>query len=97
MIVRDNERTIRACLGSIRPWVDEIVVVDTGSADATPRICEEYGAIVYEWAWRDDFAAARNESLNHATGEWIFWMDSDDTIPPHCGLELRRLVDREHP
>jgi hypothetical protein len=46
MIVRDNEQTIRPCLESIRPWVDEMIVVDTGSTDATPRICEELGARV---------------------------------------------------
>jgi O-antigen biosynthesis protein len=96
MIVRDNERTIRAALESLRPWVDEIVVVDTGSHDRTPDICRELGARVIDWAWRDDFAAARNESLRHARGEWIFWMDSDDTIPHECGERLRRLADGQH-
>ncbi len=96
LIVRDNARTIRECLESLRPWVDEMVVVDTGSRDQTPDICRELGARVIDWAWRDDFAAARNESLRHARGEWIFWMDSDDTIPPECGERLRRLADGQH-
>ena len=38
MIVRDNASTLGACLASIRPWVDEMVVVDTGSKDSTPQI-----------------------------------------------------------
>ncbi|MDB5387171.1 MAG: glycosyl transferase family 2, partial [Planctomycetaceae bacterium] len=97
MIVRDNENTIRPCLESIRPWVDEIVVVDTGSKDRTPSICEEYGARLFHWAWRDDFSAARNVSFRHARGEWIFWMDSDDTIPANCGKQLRALADGQHP
>jgi GT2 family glycosyltransferase/2-polyprenyl-3-methyl-5-hydroxy-6-metoxy-1,4-benzoquinol methylase len=97
MIVRDNEQTIRPCLESIRPWVDEMIVVDTGSTDATPRICEELGARVYHWAWRDDFSAARNESLKYARGEWIFWMDSDDTMPPECGQMLQAIADADHP
>ncbi|MFO1045208.1 MAG: glycosyltransferase [Planctomycetaceae bacterium] len=96
MIVRDNEHTIRPCLESIRPWVDEMIVVDTGSHDATPQICAELGARVYSWPWRDDFSAARNESLSHATGEWLFWMDSDDTIPVDCGQRLRTLADGPH-
>lgn len=96
MIVRDNEATIGACLESIRPYVDEIVVVDTGSNDRTTDICREYGARLYEFPWCDDFAAARNESLRHARGEWIFWMDSDDTIPAECGRQLRDLVDGLH-
>jgi len=96
LIVRDNENTIRPCLESIKPWVDEIVVVDTGSKDQTAQICEEMGARVFHWPWRDDFSAARNESIDHARGEWIFWMDSDDTIPEHCGKQLRELADSAH-
>jgi glycosyltransferase involved in cell wall biosynthesis len=76
--------------------VDEIIVVDTGSKDRTPEICQELGARVEHFPWCDDFSAARNESLNYATGEWIFWMDSDDTIPPECGRKLRKLVEGEH-
>jgi pentatricopeptide repeat protein len=97
MIVRDNEATIGPCLESIRPWVDEIVVVDTGSKDRTPQICAEFGARLHEFPWCDDFSAARNESLKHARGEWIFWMDSDDTISEECGRELRELADGPHP
>lgn len=96
LIVKNNESTIRPCLESIRPWVDEIVVVDTGSTDATPHICEELGARLFRWAWRDDFAAARNESLRHARGAWIFWLDSDDTIPQDCGRRLRELAMGAH-
>lgn len=96
MIVRNNETTIRPCLESIRPWVDEMIVVDTGSTDATPQICAELGAKVFHWPWRDDFSAARNVSLQHATGEWLFWMDSDDTIPEECGRRLRALADGHH-
>lgn len=96
LIVRDNERTISACLESIRPWVDEVVVVDTGSCDRTPQLCRELGARVFEFPWCDDFSAARNQSLRHARGEWLFWMDSDDTIPPECGRRLRQLVDGAH-
>jgi len=97
MIVRDNETTIGPCLESIRPYVDEIVVVDTGSKDRTPEICRNYGAQLFEFPWCDDFSAARNESLRHAGGEWLFWMDSDDTISPECGRKLRTLADGPHP
>ena len=96
MIVRDNAETIRPALESIRPWVDEMIVVDTGSTDETPDLCRELGARVEQFAWCDDFAAARNASLKYASGEWIFWMDSDDTIPAECGRGLRALVDGDH-
>jgi GT2 family glycosyltransferase/tetratricopeptide (TPR) repeat protein len=97
MIVRDSSRTLRACLESIRPWVDEIIVVDTGSSDNTVEIAGEFGACVRHFSWCDDFAAARNESLKAATGQWLFWMDSDDTIDATNGQKLRNLIQRTHP
>jgi len=96
MIVRDNAPIIKACLESIRPWVDEIIVVDTGSVDETPEICRSLGAKLFSFPWIDDFSAARNESLRRATGEWIFWMDSDDTIDEKNGRALRLLADSDH-
>src|SRR5262249_30200154 len=88
MIVRDNARTLAAALTSIRPWVDEMVVVDTGSTDATPRLAARLGARVEHFAWCDSFAAARNESLKYARGQWVFWTDSDDTIDAANGRKL---------
>lgn len=64
MIVRQNARTIRACLEGIKPWVDELIVVDTGSTDETPDICRELGAQVYHFPWPDSFSIARNESIS---------------------------------
>ncbi|MCA9038438.1 MAG: glycosyltransferase, partial [Planctomycetaceae bacterium] len=96
MIVRDNEDTIEACLDSIYPWVDEIIVVDTGSRDRTPDICRRFGARMFEFPWIDDFSAARNESLRYARGEWIFWMDSDDIIEQDQGRRLRQLAYSPH-
>jgi GT2 family glycosyltransferase/spore maturation protein CgeB/tetratricopeptide (TPR) repeat protein/SAM-dependent methyltransferase len=97
LIVRDNAGTIRACLESIRPWVDEMIVVDTGSTDETPRIAAELGARMFHFPWCDDFSAARNESLRHARGQWVFWMDSDDTIDAVNGRAIRELALGNHP
>lgn len=97
LIVRDNAKTIRACLESLRPWVDELVVVDTGSKDDTPRIAAELGARVFHFDWIDDFSAARNESVRHARGQWVFWMDSDDVIDTANGRALRALAIGTHP
>jgi GT2 family glycosyltransferase/tetratricopeptide (TPR) repeat protein/SAM-dependent methyltransferase len=94
MIVRDNARTIGPALESIRPWVDEMVVVDTGSQDGTPRIADRLGARLFRFPWCDDFSAARNESLRQARGRWVFWMDSDDTIDEANGRVLRELARR---
>ena len=92
MIVRDSSRTLAACLAGIRPWVDEMVVVDTGSVDDTPAIAAAFGARVFRFPWCDDFAAARNESLRRGRGRWLFWMDADDTIDADNGRRLRELA-----
>lgn len=92
MIARDEERVLGECLKSARPWFDEIIVVDTGSTDRTVEIAQEAGAQVFHFAWCDDFSAARNESLRHATGDWVFWMDADDTLPQECGRQLHDLA-----
>jgi tetratricopeptide (TPR) repeat protein len=94
MIVRDSARTLRPCLASIAPWVDELIVVDTGSTDDTPEIARSFGAHVHHFPWCDDFAVARNESLKYATGDWVFWMDSDDTITEENGRKLRDFASQ---
>lgn len=92
MIVRDAERSLAAALDSARPYVDEIVVVDTGSVDGSRKIAQQHGGQVVDFAWCDDFSAARNHSLAHATGDWIFWMDADDVLPDESGHKLREAI-----
>src|SRR5690242_5378631 len=77
LIVKNEEANLLRCLGSIRSSVDEIVVVDTGSTDRTVSVAESLGARVFHFEWCDDFSAARNESLRHAIGDWIIWVDGD--------------------
>jgi glycosyltransferase involved in cell wall biosynthesis/Flp pilus assembly protein TadD len=91
MIVRNEEKNLPECLGSAYDLVDEVIVVDTGSSDKTKEIAEQFGAQVFDFPWCDDFAAARNESLRHATREWIFWMDADDRLDHDNRLKLREL------
>jgi glycosyltransferase involved in cell wall biosynthesis len=82
MIVKNEEATLGHCLESVRPIVDEMVIVDTGSTDKTIEIARSFGARVYHFDWCDDFSAARNESLKYCTGEWILVMDADEAIDP---------------
>ena len=80
MIVKDAEATLGACLASVADLVDEMIVVDTGSTDRTRAVAMRAGARVIDFAWVDDFSAARNESIRHATGDWIFWLDADERL-----------------
>ena len=72
--------------------VNEIVVVDTGSTDQTKSIAARFGARVFDFPWVDSFSAARNESLRHATGDWIFWMDADDRLDADNRAKLKALL-----
>jgi tetratricopeptide (TPR) repeat protein len=91
MIVRNEERRLPRCLSSVADLVHEIVIVDTGSTDATRQVAAQFGARVVEFAWRDDFAAARNESIRHATSPWIFWLDADHWLDETNRQRLGRL------
>ena len=97
MIARDNERTIGPALEVIRNYVDDIVVVDTGSKDRTPEIAASLGARLFHFEWCDDFSAARNESIRHALGQWIFWMDTDDVIDDENARKVREIVSHDVP
>src|SRR6185369_15137649 len=79
-IVKDETARLAACLESVSGTVDEIVIVDTGSTDDTVELARARGARVVSWAWRDDFAAARNESLRHARGDWVLVLDADERL-----------------
>ena len=81
LIVKNEERFLAQCLKSIQAVATQIVVVDTGSTDRTVEIAREFDAEVHSFQWCDDFAAARNAALEHATGDWILMLDADEELP----------------
>jgi hypothetical protein len=96
MIVRNEAANLADCLATVMDLVDEIVIVDTGSVDSTKDIALAHGARVFDFPWCDDFAASRNESLRHATGKWILWLDADDRLPESSRDALRTLLASLH-
>ena len=92
MIVKNEEKDIARCLSSVKPIVDEMVVIDTGSSDSTKDIAKAFGAKVYDFDWGDDFAEARNYSISMAEGDWIFVMDADEAISPNDYNYFRQIV-----
>ena len=80
MIVRDEARCIGRCLESARPWVDEMLVLDTGSLDATAELARSAGARVAHFDWTHDFAAARNAALALCDADWRLVLDADEWI-----------------
>jgi tetratricopeptide (TPR) repeat protein len=77
--------------------VDETVVIDTGSSDRTREVAARFGARVFDFPWQDSFAAARNETLLRARGEWIFWLDADEHLEGEGREKLRELLARLPP
>src|SRR3990167_8792325 len=80
MITKNEEKWLEQCLNSVKEIVDEIIIVDTGSTDKTKEIAKKFNAKFFDFKWIGDFSAARNESLNHATKDWILVLDADETI-----------------
>lgn len=94
LIVKDEEQMLRSALESVADVVDEIVVYDTGSSDATVEIARSMGARVFEGYWDGSFARARNAALEQARGEWILVIDADEQFlgDPHA---LRTLLENQ--
>ncbi|PIO06820.1 glycosyltransferase family 2 protein, partial [Candidatus Woesearchaeota archaeon CG08_land_8_20_14_0_20_43_7] len=95
MIVKDEEKHLKDCLDSVKGLVDEIIIVDTGSTDDTKNIAKRSNAKVFDFKWCDDFSKARNESLRHATKEWILVLDADEIIDKDDHDKIKRLIDTD--
>ncbi|MCI8454661.1 MAG: glycosyltransferase family 2 protein [Lachnospiraceae bacterium] len=80
MIVKNEEAVLGRCLACVAGFVDEIVIIDTGSTDRTKEVARQYTEKVYDFSWQDDFASARNFAFSKGRGEYLFWLDADDVI-----------------
>lgn len=93
MIVKNEERVLARCLDTIADLMDEIVIVDTGSTDATKEIAARYTDKIYDFTWIDDFSAARNFAFSKATMEYIYSADADEVLDPENRKRFRYLKE----
>ncbi|MDR2933111.1 MAG: glycosyltransferase family 2 protein, partial [Oscillospiraceae bacterium] len=93
MIVKDEESVLARCLDCAKKFADEIVIVDTGSTDATVDIAKKYTEKVFRFQWVDDFSAARNYSFSKATTDYIMWLDADDIVDDENVAKLLLLKE----
>lgn len=91
----NEAHNIGPCLESVR-WADEILVIDSGSTDATIARAREYTPHVHEIVWRG-YGAARNFALEKATGEWILWLDADERVTPELAAEIQDILRADPP
>ena len=94
MIVRDEQEMLPRCLAAVAGAVDEIVIVDTGSTDATIEIARSFGAMLIEREWTGSFAQARNVSFDAARGDWLLYLDADEVLVREDARLLRSLTGR---
>ena len=94
MIVRNEAERLERCLHSLAGFVDEMVVVDTGSDDDTAAIAASCGASVHHLPWPGDFAPARNHALDLVRGDWVLVLDADEWLRPEARAPLRALMEQ---
>ena len=91
-IVKDAAEDLRRSLESVAKFVDEIVVVDTGSTDETIDVAKNFGAKIFHEPWQDDFSAPRNVALREASGDWIVFLDADEYFVDGCAKNLQAVI-----
>lgn len=97
MIVKNEEAVLGRVLEQMRGIADEIIVVDTGSADRTREIAAQFTDHVFDYKWHQDFAAARNFACSKASMDYWMWLDADDVIRPDQQKLLLRLKESLNP
>ena len=84
MIVKNEEKYLEECLTALKPILEnvdsELIIADTGSTDRTVEIAKKFTDNVFHFEWINDFAAARNSTLDKAQGEWYMFLDADEII-----------------
>lgn len=93
MIVKNEEKILARCLDSVAMLADEIIIVDTGSTDATKEIAGRYTEHVYDFQWIDDFSAARNFAFSKANMEYIYSADADEVLSAENREKFRLLKE----
>ena len=93
MIVKNEEKLLARCLDSVADLMDEIIIVDTGSTDRTKEIAARYTDKVFDFAWVNDFAAARNFAFSKASMKYIYSADADEVLDEENRANFRRLKE----
>lgn len=94
ILTKNIEDKIRNCLESIK-WVDEIVVVDGFSTDATLKICKEYNTKIIQHRFEGDFGQERNIGIDNCSGDWVLQLDGDEVVTEGFRDEITGILKKE--
>lgn len=91
-ITKNEEENIKKSIESYREFVDEIIVVDTGSVDDTALVAKKAGAKVFNFEWENDFSAAKNFAIDNCTGDWIIFLDADEWFDKDDAKKIKEAI-----
>lgn len=92
LIVKNEAAQLRACLTTLADWVDEIVMVDSGSTDATLAIAAEFKAKVFTHTQWAGFGRQRQLAQTYVTSTWVLWLDADERVTPELRAEIQQQL-----
>lgn len=93
IIGKNEEQHIENCLAPLADYPFETVYVDTGSADQTKQLAAKHNVTIYDFAWTDDFSAARNFALEKASNDYVLFLDCDEYLSALDPDALYRAID----
>jgi len=96
VITKNEEKNMESYFAKIQGLVQEMILVDTGSTDQTLEIARQHGAKIYKYEWKQDFAAAKNYALQHASGDWIVFLDADEYFSSESIENLKIYLKAVH-
>lgn len=94
VITRNEAHNIEACLQSLQPWVDEMIIVDSQSTDDTVAIAQSLGAKVFQPPDWPGFGPQKNRALDLATCDWVFSIDADERVTPALAQEIQIVLSK---
>lgn len=92
LIVKNEAQNLAACLDSVAGWVDEIVILDSGSTDATEQIARRYTQAFYTSSDWPGFGPQRQRAQTHVTADWILWLDADERVTPELRASIQAVL-----
>ncbi|THA07242.1 glycosyltransferase family 2 protein [Rodentibacter pneumotropicus] len=94
MIVKNEAQDLALCLDAVKDWIDEIVILDSGSSDNTKEIALSYGAKFYENIDWPGFGKQRQIAQQYVTSDYVLWLDADERVTPELRQSIQRAVQQ---
>lgn len=97
LIVKNEEQNLPQCLERVKNWVDEIVIVDSGSTDNTEQIARDYGAKFYRHTDWQGFGKQRQRAQQYVTSDYVLWLDADERVTPELQHSIQQAIQKDTP